>query len=45
MQMETNATAVAVLATWQRLSAEVEPIQMNPGPCFRTFLFIRHIKA
>lgn len=40
MQMETNATAVAMLATWQHLSAEVEQIQMSPGPCFAHKLYV-----
>lgn len=29
--METNVTAVATLAIWQCLSAEVKQIQMSPG--------------
>lgn len=33
MQMETNAAAVATLATHQSLSAEVKYIQMLPGLC------------
>lgn len=32
MQMETNAVAGAMLSTPQPLSAEVEQIQMSPGP-------------
>lgn len=40
MQIETNATAVALLATWQHLSAEVEQIQMSPGPCFAHILYV-----
>ena len=42
MQMETNATVVAMLAAQRCLSTEVEQIQMSPSPCFYTMSLSHH---